>query len=302
LSLTQGLSIILVETVCKELNCLPIGKLCSVAGGCINQTYALSTNKGQFFIKFNQNINSGMFAAEKFSLDLLSSTETIRVPKPLFTSILKPYGIIMAMEFIPLHAATVNTYSLLGTALANLHKNTTSSQFGFEVNNTLGSTPQINTWQNNWVEFFRENRLKFQIQLAANTFQHQQLNAQGQKLLKVVDFFFKDLDTVMPSLLHGDLWSGNLAADHNGCPVIFDPASYYGHSEMELSIMNMFGPVPHEFYQKYHKILPRTPEFNTRQLLYKLYHYLNHLNLFGTSYIDPCLSIIETLLTKANKL
>jgi len=192
---------------------------------------------------------------------------------------------------------TAESEQELGKKIAELHLapcTENDNKFGFYIDNTIGSTKQVNTWNSSWVEFFRENRLKFQLDLIQTEYQDEEIFQLGEKLIEKLPEFFKDCE-IKPSLLHGDLWSGNWAVDEKGHPVLFDPATYYGHSEMELSITQMFGGFGESFYTEYHKHIPKQNGFEARQDLYILYHYLNHMNIFGTSYRESCLKILKKL-------
>ncbi|EFJ43176.1 hypothetical protein VOLCADRAFT_66217, partial [Volvox carteri f. nagariensis] len=166
-------------------------------------------------------------------------------------------------------------------------------QFGFPVDNTIGGTPQINTWSYDWEEFFRDRRLQPQLQMTGDT----QLKRMGENLCSNLHTFFEGIE-VRPSVLHGDLWSGNIGSV-GGQPAVFDPATYYGHHEAEFGMSwcageGGFSPA---FYSAYHDLIPRAPGFERRAELYRLYHYLNHLNLFGDSYYPQCATILKRLTT-----
>jgi len=165
------------------------------------------------------------------------------------------------------------------------------------MDNTIGSTPQINAERADWVDFWREQRLGYQLELAAAKGAGEPLASRGRLLL---DFLPKLFETYRPraSLLHGDLWSGNYAYLTDGRPVIFDPAVYYGDREAELAMTELFGGFQREFYAAYEAAWPLAAGYRTRKKLYQLYHILNHFNLFGGSYLDRALTLTESLLTE----
>jgi len=147
------------------------------------------------------------------------------------------------------------------------------------------------------VDFFTRHRLQYQLDIAKIKYPSDiNLHEAGARLLKILPSFFEGV-TITPSLLHGDLWTGNFATSEDGKPIIYDPATYWGHSEAELGIMKMFGGFSYSVFEEYHKIIPKAPGFEERQALYTLYHYLNHLNLFGASYSTSALSIMKQLLS-----
>lgn len=257
----------------------------------LNQCFHYETDKGSFFVKVNTNQNISMYSTEAEALSLLSKTGTIRVPNPFY------YGyyenqIFLILEYIDLFPHNEASLEKLGDQLAKLHLTPGPDKFGFEFDNTIGTSLQSNTWMSNWVEFYREKRLGVQLQMIEKNFSDIELIQKGNKLLEKMDSFFSDL-VIRPSLLHGDLWSGNTAKDKDDNPVIFDPASYYGHHEMELSIADMFGGFTDAFYHAYHTLIPKSSGFEERKLIYQLYHYLNHYNLFGTTYRSQSMSIIN---------
>ncbi len=165
-------------------------------------------------------------------------------------------------------------------------------KFGYEIDNTIGTTPQINTWRENWIEFFLVNRLEFQLKLLERRVGDTEIQTKGEKFMERYSSFFEGVE-VVPALLHGDLWSGNTGVDEEGEPVIYDPAVYYGHHEADFGILLMFGGFSQEFHEAYRELIPMEPGFEERQLGYQLYHYLNHYNLFGSSYRPSCMSIIS---------
>jgi fructosamine-3-kinase len=233
-----------------------------------------------------------MFEAEAGGLEKMWETQTIRVPKPLKVGPLPGGGSYIVMEFIEFGSRS--SQADLGRALGEMHKASLGQSphgFGFFMDNTIGSTHQPNTWTADWVAFFREHRLGFQLDLARRQYSENALYDKGQKLLEKLPELLGGVE-VEPVLLHGDLWSGNVASDKQGRPVILDPACYYGHSEAEFG-MSWCAGFNSSFYDAYHKVIPKQPGFERRVEIYKLYHYLNHLNLFGSGYRGSCTAIID---------
>ncbi|KMT00173.1 hypothetical protein BVRB_1g019910 [Beta vulgaris subsp. vulgaris] len=279
------------EWILTEGKATQITKTSPVGGGCINLATRYDTDVGPFFVKTNRSIGPSMFEGEALGLRLMYETSTIRVPKPFKVGSLPRGGSYIIMEFVEFGGSR-SGQAALGRKLAEMHKAGKSEKgYGFEVDNTIGSTPQINTWTSDWIEFYVEHRLGYQLKLARDQFGDSSIYEKGQKLAKNLTPLFENV-VIEPCLLHGDLWSGNITYDKNGEPVILDPACYYGHNEAEfgMSWCAGFGP---SFYNSYFEVMPKQPGFEKRRDLYMLYHYLNHYNLFGSSYRSSALSIIE---------
>lgn len=262
-----------------------------VPGGCINSAYRVKTKETNFFVKTNSNCSTNMFSAEKFALDLFAQQTFIRVPKAFAVGKVGSGGFIV-LEWIDLIKGNELAAKKLGTGLGQLHRVCTDSDFGFELENTIGSTPQKNLRHKNWLEFLKNSRFEPIFNLVITKYQDHELLRSKENFLSAIDRFFMGVD-FYPSLLHGDLWSGNWAMGVNEEPVIFDPASFYGHSEVELSIMKMFGGFSKNFYHSYHEIMPKLPGMEERIKIYQLYHYLNHYYIFGAYYRAACMDIIR---------
>lgn len=259
-----------------------------VAGGSINQTYKLVDQNSDrtYFIKLNQENYLDMFEAEAIALQALGVA--ITVPRPL------AWGIAADQAYLILEYLEINhppQWSALAAGLAQVHQITSQHGFGWHQHNWIGSTPQLNTWTDNWLEFFREYRLGYQLQLAQRRGFPRKL---GDRLLAKLPELLADHQP-QPVLVHGDLWRGNIGFTSNQA-VIFDPASYFGDREVDLAMTTLFGGFNPEFYRLYHQILPLPPGYQQRQQLYNLYHILNHFHLFGGSYGDQAISLIDKLL------
>lgn len=279
------------EWILGEGGASKITRMSPVGGGCINNATHYQTDAGSFFVKTNRDIGPSMFEAEAAGLDAMHSTQTLRVPKPFKAGPLPRRGSYIIMEYIEFGSS--RNQAELGKRLAEMHKAGTSDKgFGFPMDNTIGSTPQQNPWTDDWVAFYSEYRLGYQLKLAQQQYRDNDVFAKGQKLLQHMGELFKEVD-VTPCLLHGDLWSGNVAADKEGTPVILDPACYYGHNEAEFG-MSWCAGFGSSFYNAYFEVMPKQPGFERRADLYKLYHYLNHYNMFGSGYRSSCTSILDS--------
>jgi len=265
----------------------------SMGGGCINDAYRVSNAKAEYFVKTNHLEHGDMFETEALSLKEMRDQNTVRVPEPVC------YGqtdskTFLVLEYLPLTGRFDAT--LLGQQLAAMHQ-VTHTQFGWERDNTIGSTPQLNQLTTNWVEFWRQQRLLPQLNLAQKNGYGASLNPVMDKLLVDFERLFESY-TPQPSLLHGDLWGGNASALADGTPVIFDPALYYGDREADIAMTQLFGGFDAAFYSAYNEISPLDDGFAVRKTFYNLYHIINHLNLFGTSYLNQAISMAERVLAE----
>ncbi|PSB27398.1 fructosamine kinase family protein [Stenomitos frigidus] len=263
----------------------------SVSGGCINQGYAVSDGSCTYFVKLNQASELAMFEAERAGLKQMQHTATIRVPTPLCYGIAEGSAYLV-LEWLPLGRGNSRSWEAMGQQLAALHQVKQGESFGWERNNTIGSTPQINTWTTDWTEFWTLHRLGYQFKLAQRRGGH--FPKQDQLLAAIPGFLAEHQP--QPSLVHGDLWSGNAAFTQSGQPVVFDPATYLGDREVDLAMTELFGGFPTEFYHGYSQVLPLDAGYQQRKTLYNLYHILNHFNLFGGSYATQANRMIAQLL------
>ena len=271
-----------------------VEKAQALAGGCINTCWAIEGNGQRFFIKLNRPDMSDMFAAEKEALSALANTHTVKVPKPVCYGETDDYAYLL-LEYLPLAPISKKAQSILGEQLAALHA-VEQPAFGWEEDNWIGATPQQNIKQNDWPLFWRDCRLRFQLELAAKNGFTGRLQNLGEKLQGKMKGLFAGYRP-FPSLLHGDLWSGNAAMTTDEKPVIYDPACYWGDREADLAMTELFGGFGQDFYQAYQAVLPLDAGYGIRKDFYNLYHVLNHLNLFGGGYLHQAETIMEKLLS-----
>lgn len=264
----------------------------SVDGGSINSTWVLASAGQQYFVKLNRPALLDMFIAEAEGLQEMASSRTIRVPAPVCYGT-SGAGSFLVLEYIACGQGEQAAYQLFGEQLAAMHRHF-ATQFGWYRDNTIGSTPQPNKRSAVWPDFFREQRLGYQLELARHKGASRQLQQQAARLLPELAFFF-DAYQPVPSLLHGDLWSGNYVISETGQPVIFDPAVYYGDREADMAMTELFGGFPASFYAAYEQSWPLDPGYQQRKQLYNLYHILNHFNLFGGGYEGQALSMLGRL-------
>jgi len=265
-------------------------------GGCINECHVVRGGGRTFFVKLNTPDKAEMFSAEAAGLSEMARTKTVRVPEPVCHGA-SPAACWIVLEHLELRPADDKAMRRLGRNFARLHR-VTRDLYGWDRHNTIGSTPQVNTPADDWVAFWRERRLGFQLQLAASRGHGGRLLASGERLLEKLPAFFAGYRPP-PSLLHGDLWSGNAAMEAGGEPAIFDPAVYYGDREADLAMTELFGGFSRSFYDAYRSEYPLDAGYATRKDLYNLYHVLNHLNLFGGGYGAQAERLIGQLLASA---
>jgi fructosamine-3-kinase len=255
-------------------------------GGCINHGVHLHTRSGgRFFLKVNPSAPQGMFACEAEGLQALRAASALRVPQTCLVG-----AAFLLMEDLQPARRSPDYWTQFGHLLALQHQQV-QVNFGFTSDNYLGSTPQPNSWEADGFTFFAEQRLLYQGRLAV---QNQFFRAPQMRQLERLCSRLRDLIPAQPaSLLHGDLWSGNALSDATGNPAVIDPAVYYGWAEAELGMTALFGGFPTQFYQAYQETRLLQPGWENRLEIYNLYHLLNHLNLFGMSYLADVSDILN---------
>jgi len=286
-----------IEVIRERLGlALEISTAEHAGGGCINEACSIrDAAGGRYFIKLNRADHLDMFEAERAGLDELACARAVRVPRAHLAGAAGDHAFLL-LEHLELRGPDSAAGARLGERLAVLHRHG-AERFGWSRNNTIGSTPQLNAWSDDWLQFFARRRLGYQLELAAADGHAAALAGRGERLLERVPGFFDDYRPV-PSLLHGDLWGGNWAALLSGEPVLFDPAVYYGDREADLAMTRRFGGFPPAFYAAYEHAWPLDPGFDVRQDLYNLYHVLNHLHLFGGHYLSEALGLMDRLLAE----
>jgi protein-ribulosamine 3-kinase len=269
---------------------LHIRRVTPVSGGSINLTARVDTNAGLFFMKVNDAFKfPGMFEKEAEGLDKLRSANCFIIPKLIHIGEEDGQAFLL-MEFIESRAKSTNFWKNFGVSLATLHRNE-NEKFGFSSDNYIGSLRQSNRQHNKWIDFFIEERIEPLLKKAANTgLLNDTDNKNFQRLFQKLDNF---IPPSPPSLIHGDLWSGNFMSDYKGEPSIFDPAVYYGHREMDLAMTRMFGGFDPEFESSYNESYPLEPGFDERFEIYNLYPLLVHVNLFGGAYVSQVRQILK---------
>lgn len=267
----------------------------ALSGGDINSAFRLQGREATYFVKMNHPPLLAMFAAEQAGLEEILASKTLRAPLPIVSGATASHAFLV-LEHLQWGPSTTASSRLLGQQLAQMHQQT-QTYFGWHRDNTIGSTPQPNPHYLDWPAFWHEQRLGFQLELAKAQGHRGRLQTLGERLCGQLHAFFSDYHP-MPSLLHGDLWGGNVAVDQQGRPVIFDPACYYGDREADLAMTELFGGFDRDFYAAYQAVWPLAQGFASRKILYNLYHVLNHLNLFGAGYVRQAENMLEKLLAE----
>lgn len=277
---------------CTQAQFHPVS-ITPVSGGSIHRAWQLDDGRRRYFVKTGPPAAAPMFAAEAQGLRALSAAAVVATPT-FITRGQSAGEAFLVLEHLELGSLDPAAGAKLGTALAQLHR-VRGDAFGWTADNFIGATPQFNGQHPSWPHFFGERRLRPQLELARQNGMDRALIAKGHGIIERIGGLFVDYRPA-PSLLHGDLWSGNAAQSGAGVPVIFDPACYYGDRETDLAMAELFGGFPGSFYAAYRAAWPLDAGYEARKPLYNLYHILNHFNLFGGAYLGQAQRMIERLL------
>jgi len=277
---------ILIKQIEAQLNC-KVTHQQMVGGGCIAQTSIIHTNNNaSYFLK--QGFSGTMFRKEANGLAELNKAKAIRIPDIVLVD-----DNFLLLESIETGSKTNSFFTDFGKAFARLHHYKNAS-FGFYEDNFIGSSPQINQQADNWTDFYMSNRLLYQFKMAEqNGYVDAAFRKQFNHIEKLLPKIIDGSDEA-PCLLHGDLWGGNYMVDRGSNPVLIDPAVYYGHREADLAMTKLFGGFSPDFYEAYNEEYPLLVGYKYRENIYLLYHVLNHLNLFGTSYKHQAMQLMSS--------
>ncbi len=274
---------------------ITVEKKQAVHGGDANDAYRLVLSDGSIlFLKVNSISNADFFRAEAEGIAAIKSTGAVRVPD-IYAIGTDDGSSFLLMEHIERAWMGQGFWEALGHNLSSMHRADTTSfvsggKYGLNSDNYIGAGKQKNTPKSSWIEFFSECRLRPQFELAAGYFDSRTIKM-ANRLLDGLDRFLFEPDK--PSLLHGDLWSGNFMSDENGRPMLIDPAVYIGCSEADIAMTELFGGFDRRFYESYFEAEGQIPGYSDRRDLYNLYHLSNHLNLFGSAYLPSVVRTIE---------
>ncbi len=261
-----------------------------IYGGDINQAFHVKAKDAEYFVKTNTLNTAHNFQTEASSLEALADF----CPGVISTGTLD-HTAFLVLQYIDL--TSKGDESKLGAFIAELHstRHVKKDVYGWHEDNYIGLNPQSNLYCQAWDRFWCEQRIQPQLDMAFRNGFATQLKPIQTKLL---DSIRQQLQAHLPEpvLLHGDLWSGNKGFKSNGVPIIFDPASYYGDREVDIAMTELFGGFGPDFYRAYYSIHPKKPGYTRRKVIYNLYHMLNHLNLFGESYLRQCLHYAKEIM------
>ena len=271
----------------QNLDLLPIGRRIA--------KHKVRGSDGYYFIKIGSLSDLPLLISEKIGLETLAVAGVIKVPKVIFVGETSTCSFLIC-EYFDLKKDNLFSGEILGKQLALLHQNS-NEFFGLSENNWIGLSPQKNHWHENWISFFKKYRLQPQLTWAFERGYRSRLEEKAERLMEALPLFF-DQYKPKPSLLHGDLWSGNWGTINKTTPVVFDPAIYYGDREADLAMTKLFGGFPQVFYDAYNYQWALDYGFKVRQNLYNLYHLLNHLTLFGEAYLSQTIDVFEQLLSE----
>jgi fructosamine-3-kinase len=252
--------------------------------------FKISDGTHHYFVKLAPLSNEDNFDCEAYNLKELTNESVFFIPDCICSGKTLSHSYIV-LEWLDLHTDVTNDWSKLGDLLAKMHKKHDQAMFGWQHDNFIGHTIQPNQWHKNWCYFFSEQRIGWQLQL---------LQEKGfsfcniEEVIALVKTKLHRHNTVLPSLLHGDLWRGNVGFVNNQ-PAIFDPACYYGDRETDIAFTELFGQFPEAFYTAYESHYPLQKDYHLRKDIYQLYHLLNHANLFQGRYLIDVKERMESI-------
>ncbi|MBD1387981.1 fructosamine kinase family protein [Neiella sp. HB171785] len=274
---------------------LKLGQAEAVSGGNINQAFKLHSNRGELFIKLNHVSCFDMFVQESAGLVAIAATNTIRTPNVIIANHTQHHAFLV-LQYHEAKNPQPSDWQLAAEQLAAMHSastmaTVTGEPFGFSADNYIGSTPQPNSPTPSWSEFFAHQRIGYQLSLLKGQLQ---LPISDAEICQQIESILQ-VDPIQPSLLHGDLWRGNLMFDKHG-PLLVDPACYIGDAEADIAMTDLFGGFPAAFYQAYRSIKAAPESLSLRHDIYNLYHLLNHATLFGGHYLDQAEQSVKRLI------
>jgi fructosamine-3-kinase len=281
----------ILETLSAKYNQeIEIDKISGISGGSINETMLISTNKGKFFVKKNSALKyPEMFAKEARGLNVLSEKSVLKVPKVIAFGESDNIAFLI-LNYIESGRKEPGFWDLFAKGLSQLHKNS-AEYFGLDHDNYIGSLHQSNKKHDNWIDFFRAERIEKQVKLARD---HGRV---GKNVVQSFENFYRALPGIFPeeppALIHGDFWAGNYMVNNKSEPVIIDPAVYYGHREMDLGMSQLFGGYDPKFYEAYIHYYPLEKGWQKRMDYCNLYPLMVHVNLFGGGYLNSVQSILR---------
>ncbi len=272
----------------EPVRCFPL------SSGITGETFRLQTKSESIFLKLIDINRSPILYSEAEGLKAISNTNTLKTPR-IFAKGESADFAWLALEFISLRSPNTSCAIEMGESLAAMHQNQNDFH-GWHSNNWIGANKQRNSFSNDWPNFFKEFRLLPQLNQALDNNLDTSVFDSGQLLLEEISKLFTNYYPA-PSLLHGDLWTGNWASDPEGNPIVFDPACYYGDRETDIAMTELFAGFRQDFYDAYNSANPIDKGYVERKSVYNLYHILNHFNIFGASYEQQASDLIQKSLS-----
>ena len=290
----QKLSFIEVNEICNELGETNLKNIKQVHGGDIHSAWQLEFSNKKLFLKKNVR-NKKFLKFEKYCLENLRkfiNQENLIIPEVI------AYKNINNIEILLIEWIDMQNFNQkkLGKGLGEMHLKATESnptKFGFPVDGFIGTTDQTKGWENNWTDCFLKLRIMPQLSILENNFLNNETINKLKEKIKLELLDHKPINT----LIHGDLWSGNIGMEKDGKGVIFDPASWWADNEVDIAMTKLFGGFRKEFYEEYHKIFPLKEGFEKRIIIYNFYHVLNHANMFGGGYLNQVKDYVKAIIT-----
>lgn len=265
-----------------------IDDIAPVAGGCISPAARIRTPRGDtWFVKWSAgDMPRGLFHAEAHALEALVACAAVRVP-----AVLGVRESWLLLEWLEPGRSGAATWTRLGAELAEMHR-VQADAFGSAEDNFIGPLPQANAWSESWPEFWRAQRLQPQLARARSHFQSTELS-RFDRLFDALDPILGPIQDEGPSMLHGDLWSGNVHIMADARAALIDPSLYYGHREVDLAMAALFGGIARACFNSYEENWPLRPGWAQRRAVYQLYYLLVHVNLFGSGYVPQTLAALR---------
>ncbi len=290
------MDLITLEEILKSESLLSdekVTKVTPVSGGCIHNAWQIKLATGKkIFAKTSPLENYKMLQFEADGLTAINkrlNPDVLIAPKPLALKKLTKVSILLMPWFELNQGSQVN----LGKGLALFHKESSEEKqklFGWENDGFIGNNSQIGGWETSWGKCFVKLRLEPQMKMAKGW----GLSFKSKKFYNRIINFLEESE-VQPSLVHGDLWKGNASVTNQGKGIIYDPATWWADREVDIAMTKLFGGFSNEFYNAYNSIWSLKDGFEKRQKIYNLYHVLNHANLFGGSYQNQSLSLMNQI-------
>jgi len=289
----QKLSPIEVSEICDELGETYPKSIEQVHGGDIHSSWQIEFSNKKLFLK--KNIRNNKFLRfEKYCLQNLKNyinRENLIIPEVIAFKTFKNVEILI-IEWIDMQNFDQKN---LGKGLGEMHLNSTESNpeiFGYPIDGFIGLTNQKKGWENNWIDCFLNLRIIPQLSILKSNFLDKETIHKVKEKIRSELLNHKPINT----LVHGDLWSGNVGVDKSGKGVIFDPASWWADNEVDIAMTKLFGGFRKEFYEEYHRIFPLKNGFEKRIIIYNFYHILNHANMFGGGYLKQVQDYVKEIL------